>query len=397
MTNYFKYIFLGTLLLSTSVVFFAQPTVFDRDQATPKPETPAWETERDLIVLFESSDDRVALALLVMNASLNANNTLIPQHRYDGLRIAGHTLYREGEYAHSATCFNGVIALDISDDATADAARMKAQSLVSIRQFDQAVDAYQLCDMLSRQIETVNGFHDLYRHTIMPYLQAAESAQNYDIAVSLIDEILQHHQKYQTTDADDVRTYALETGARMARKLGLNNQAANYLTTLLQDFPDYGLSFPGPRAKLQMDLVEAQGFSFEDKDPEAIEAAMNIVKDERFYGMPIWSYYVDLSARLLDENDAIQDANKLRLWAVDQLDMKHGSLPAGDPNTLLLQTAIRRSQADLLYRTANMYQKTRQTQQAVMLYQRIVDDFSDVTPEYADYSSRRMADLQVAP
>ena len=124
---------------------------------------------------------------------------------------------------------------------------------------------------------------------------------------------------------------------------------------------------------------------------------MNIVKDSRYFGMPIWSYYVDISARLLDEQDMIQDANTLRLWAVDQLGSKLTSLPPNDPDTLLFQTAIRQSQADLLYRTANMYEKTRRKQMAMNLYQRIIDDFSDITPEYAQYSTRRMSRLQSVP
>ncbi len=391
-----KYTLIGILLLPVSYALIAQPTVFDRDNATPKPETPAWETERDLIVLFEDSDDRVALARLVMSSSLDITHPLTPQQRYDGLSIAGHTLFREGEIQDVIECFSGVIALNISDDASADAARMKAQSYFLLGDYAQAVNAYQLADSISRQIEADTGFHDLYRLIITQYLTAAQMDDNFDLVYSLVDEILNNYTKYES-NGGNIRAQVLEIGARSARKEGNNGKAATYLTTLLRDFPDYGVAFPGPRAKLQMDLIEAQGFSFENKDPEAVEAAMNIVMDDRYYGMPIWSYYVDISARLLDENDDIRDANQLRLWAIEQLDLKLGSLPQNDLNTTMYQTAIRQSQSDLIYRTANMYEKTRQNQKATDLYQRIINDFADVTPEYAQYSNRRLIHLQNAP
>jgi len=391
-----KYTALGIILLPLSYVAIAQPTVFDRDNATPKPVTPVWETERDLIVLFENSSDRIALALAIMNISLDINTSLTNQQRFDGLHIAGHTLYREGEPEYSMTCFNGIIALNISDDSVADAARTKAQALVLLGRDDEAMDAYQLCDMLSRQIEVQEGYHDLYRLTILNYLQAAEQSGDHATVFSLVDEILLNPQEYQQDEVDS-RIFALEAGARIAKRAGINDQAAAYLTTLLDLFPDYGTAFPGPRVKIQMDLVEAQGFSLANKDPEAVEAAMEIAMDEQYFGMPIWSYYVDTSARILDENDDVQRANKFRLWAVDQLESKLNGLPSGGLNTPAFQRAIRQSQSDLLYRTANMYQKTKQNQLASDMYQRIINDYADVTPEYAQYSSRRLTELQPAP
>ena len=94
-----KILLIATISLPLLTCFaLAQTTGSDSgslNQTTPIALTPKWSDERDLTLLFENSNDRIALARLIISECIN-NASLTDLARIDGFRIAGHICYRDG-------------------------------------------------------------------------------------------------------------------------------------------------------------------------------------------------------------------------------------------------------------------------------------------------------------
>jgi len=386
---------LATLVISPASAQTEASPAEIRDMGTPKPATPTWENERDLIVLLENAQDRVALAQQVMAISLTINNTLSPQQRFDGLTIAGHTFWTEAMFDSAISCFDGAIALNIDDLRTADSARMKAQSLNGLARYSEAVDAYQLCYAVSHDILSRGEFTNMIGLIMVPYIGTAHAAGDTTLALELVDEVLQNYTTYG--NGNEIRSMALDEGARTALDANLNQQAELYLTTLLNDYPDFGTEFPGLRVNLEMNLIKAQGFTLENQDSVAIAGVMDIIKDDRFFGMPIWAWHISQLTNILDKNDSIPHANKLRLWAVDKLDEKASSLSAGDPNTLVYQMMIQRSQITLLSRLGVMLTDPDDTGTRIAILDRITTEFAEFDPGATQKAQRTLDRLLATP
>jgi len=385
------------LLLAPPIFAQTQPTPTQlRDMGTPKPATPTWQNQRDLIVLMDNAQDRVALAHQIMSLSLDTNTNLTTQQRYDGLSIAGHTLWSEGLPEDSLTCFNGAIALNIDDARTADSARMKAQSLLPLNRFTEAVDAYQLCYTISKNMLNRGEFTDMIPLIMIPYIETAHAAGNTTLALQLVDEVLQDYSTYGD-DGNEIRAITLDDGARTALDAGMNLRAKNNLTTLLNDFPDYGTEFPGDRINLEMDLLKADGHTLENSDPQAVQRAMELINDQRFFGMPVWAGKISQLTDILDQNQSTDHANKLRLWAVDRLDEKASSLPASDPRALVYQMSIQRAQLTILDRLSDMLTAPIDAATRIAILQRIIDEFTAFDPRTAQKAQQKLNNLQPAP
>ncbi len=387
MNKLFKLAALGALLLPNPSVLIAQTTQ-NPNLTTPKPITPVWENERDLIVLFDNSEDRVTLALQVMNLSLDLNNSLTPLQRFDGLSIAGHTLWSSAKYDSVIACFDGVIALNISNDATADAARMKAQAHFFKGEYQQATDAYLMCYNISKQLEAQQGHNNLADLVISMLIQSARRASNYDIAIQFADIALSDN-----TLRTDARQNSLRTGAQAALEIENNERAETYLTALLSEYPTFGMDFPGDRVNVEMDLVLSQGHSFDSKDPQAILAISDIVQNEEYFGMPTWAGAVSKLATMLEGIDDTPRANKLRLWAVDQIDIKSNSYDINDPNTNVKLLSGRKSQLGLLRKAEQVFMNMRQYEKQAEVLLRIVNDFADISPNTTQYANQQLNDL----
>ena len=382
-------------LIACSPPLFAQSTPVDRDLTTPKPATPIWETQRDLIVMFDNSDDRVALALQIKAISLDISNGLTTQQRFDGLSIAGHTLWSAAKYEDAAACFGGVMGLDVSDDAIADAARMKGQCHFFNGQYQQATDAYLECYNLSNQIEANEGYNSLSHLVIVMLIDSARKAENFALSMQITDDALA-----DTNLRESARTQALRKGALAALAAGNNPKAQIYLTTLLDEYPDFGLDDIGSRVNVEMDLIKANGYSIEDKDPEAVDALAALVQDPRYIGLSCWTSPVEQLAKLLGKIDKTEEANAMRLWAVDRISEKINTRDPDDPNTAFFNKGSRKDQLVLLQSAAHAYRKQRMYQEQAEVLDQMISDFGDLDPDIinpANAELARLAEREILP
>ncbi|MBL4699020.1 MAG: hypothetical protein JKX70_09340 [Phycisphaerales bacterium] len=394
MNRTIKYLALGTLFFPSPYLLIAQ-TSQEPVVAIPKPITPVWEDSRDLILLSDDSLDRIALAMQVMNISLNINNSLTPLQRFDGLSIAGHTFWPEASYDNTLTCFNGVIALNISSDATADAARMKAQAHFFKGEYQQATDAYLLCYNISKQLEVLEGSNSLADLVVTMLIQSARKAGDFDVAIQATDYVLA-----DTTLRTEARQSSLQIGGQAALEAANNQRAELYLTTLLTDYPTYGLGFPGERVNVEMDLVRAKGFSIDNHDPEAVDAMSAIVQNVQYMGLPSWTTAVGQLAALLEKADEMPNANALRLWAIDQVDIKSNTFDSNDSNTPFMLETNRKTQLGMLQRAAKGFAKIRQYDNQADVLIRIVSEFGDINANVtasANAELERLNGLQPIP
>ena len=191
----------------------------------------------------------------------------------------------------------------------------------------------------------------------------------------------------------DARQNSLRTGAQAALEIENNERAETYLTALLSEYPTFGMDFPGDRVNVEMDLVLSQGHSFDSKDPQAILAISDIVQNEEYFGMPTWAGAVSKLATMLEGIDDTPRANKLRLWAVDQIDIKSNSYDINDPNTNVKLLSGRKSQLGLLRKAEQVFMNMRQYEKQAEVLLRIVNDFADISPNTTQYANQQLNDL----
>lgn len=386
MKIYKKYAIIGLLAIPSPFALMAQSTQ-EMNLSTPKPITPTWEDERDLIVLFDSAADKLNLANQVMNLSLDVNNSLTPVQRYDGLTIAGHTFWTFAQYDHCIVCFNGAVSLNISDSLTADSARMLGQSHFFKGEYDLATNAYLMCYNISKQIEAAGGANALADMVVIMLVDSAKRSENTELVYSITDSVLA-----DTTLREVARTQCLRLGSQAALAAQNNEKARLYLNTLLNEYPDFGFE-NGDRILAELDLIRANGFSIENRDPEAVNAIAAIVQDERYIGLGNWTTAVELLAGLSEEADDMQAANNLRLWAVDQVDVKSNELDLNDPNAQVLLRLNKSIQLNLLLNAERGYEKTHQYQKQAQILDRIVSDYADIRPNTTQLAINKLSSL----
>lgn len=378
----------GLALLLPQAVAQAQSVTNQQQLTTPKPKTPTWQNERDLIVLFENSQDRKALALQIMSICLDVNSNLTSQQRHDGLNISGHTLWTEGLLVESATCFNGIISLNISDDDTADAYRMIGQCHFILGDYVAAKAAYIACHTLSKQLEAIHGYNNLADLVVAMLIRSAYKSGDHTTAIQYTDLVVSDASIQQ-----DTLMHSLRTGSQAALADENTVKAQEYLNTLLNNFPSYGLEYPGDRVNVELDLLRAQGFSPDSIDPEAVVVLNSIVQNQSYYGLPTWTGAVERLARVLDFDNDPSRSNKLRIWAVDQMTASINNLSPLDPNLLVLTQTGRISQVRLLSSAAHSYERSGDFQSQANVLNRIVTEFPSVDSHITLQAQNRIAEL----
>ncbi len=362
--------------------------VVDRQATTPVVPSILWKTSRDLIVLFEDATDRVAIAQQVMDMAGDDTNSLSPQQRFDGFTIAGHTMWVDSEFELAKQCFTSAIALEYNEDSTADSARMLAQCHLALGDFAAARDSYLMCYNISRSIQQTSGYHDLFGMVAIPLMSTAQQSGDHGLAVAIAGEIVESGDGIARYDR--VKSNALKIGAMSALEIGSNEVAEQYLTTLLADYPEFGMDFLGTRVALEMSLLRAQGYSMTEYDPEAVATAMDIVLDEGYYGLPHWADLVAKIGTLLDENDGREEANMLRLWAVDQQDVLINGLDPADGALEFKKTALMRTQLTCLRDAARSFKAAGEIVSYTETLERIVDGYSEIDPQYVNTASQEL-------
>ena len=329
----------------------------------PATETITWDTERELVKRFENADDRVALAHRVMNSSLDPTLPLDDQERHDGLNIAAETFKHEGMFATAAVCFDRCLGLDISDSAHLWAIINKAEALYIGRQHQSAADAYLAAYNFADSIGSGRGVL-----ISLMLVDAARRAGDLDLCYQIVDEIQSDPRQPSDQKAD-----ALYIASKAAYEHDDHGAAEAYLTTLLDTYPDYRVE-DGHRIRLEMRLLEVQGHSIEDMDPQALIRAAEIMRDPTYQGLGNWCWAVDEIAKYLQHVDRLHDANKLRLWASQRVADRIASMPANSPDI----PSLRKGQAIMLDKAADEYRSNNLPGHAETVYQMVADNFPDV-------------------
>jgi len=354
-----------TGLLVASHTVYAQPTVTERDQRTPEPMTPVWKAERDLVVLLENSDDRIALSKLIRDRSLDAAAPLTDQQRFDGLFIAGQTLWREAMYADCLTCFDGIIDLDFSEYRTIDAYRMKAQCHFFLNQFAESTHAYLMCYNLSKSLEAnVPGSS---MHTLIANMLATSAIYQGDpeLAYQIADEFVADPQSFNAADE------LLYTVGQKAYRDGDFEAADHYLTLLLDHFPDFGTEAPGVRVLIKIRQYKARGLSVEDYDPAALETVLDLVADEHYQGMMMWGHAVNELALVFDAVNDYRRANKVRMWAVEVFKTSIDNLDPSDPAYEIDKESFEYIIRGLIWEAAEEYRRYEKHDEQIAMLERL--------------------------
>ncbi|MEZ6241743.1 MAG: hypothetical protein R3B57_01745 [Phycisphaerales bacterium] len=369
-------------------VLHEQP-VADRDASAPKAQTPYWESVRDLLVLFEQSDDRKALAIIVRDASLAGSGLSQTQVR-DGLRISGHVLYSDGALTESQQAF-AAMALAAQDDQTqAESHRMLAQ--IALREgdaqtaFDHYATSYNHY-MLLRQA----GAPNLARVVVGPLIESARVAGHDQLALQYADEAID---EFENDPVANVRARSLMKAGDIALELGDTVAAEAYYDELLQTYPEFGITDSdwGLQPAVRMRLMKAKGFDILHCNKEAMQEAVQILGDERYRGMPSWASIGENLAHCLYELGKADESFEVRNAIIASIDEDIAALA---PELEWRAWGLRRVQIGMMWNAAVlMVQDERDMATCEAYLERLTGEFAETDPGIANMAADLLSTLQ---
>ncbi len=270
-----------------AVSSLGQPGLDGREAELVKAKTPVWENARDLLVMFESADDRTVLADAVVSACITSSTLSDPQ-RYDGLRVAGNALFRDREFTKAVSAFEQAVnhtelhhekAVVLAGAAGTYLTGLN-QPAVALTKYQQAADAYLQSD--PTQIGSMAA-ESVFRRLVGLSADQAEHALSLQYAKDAISL-----SATLTHSGLDLGFYK-HAAALAAQRLGDMQQASLYYTLFLEDHPGYLNNQPRlgiiPSAKIQKALVE--GSTWDKPDETLINLVLEIVRDADYLLMPI--------------------------------------------------------------------------------------------------------------
>ncbi len=276
------------------------------------PETIAWDDEHDLIVLLSDSSNRVAIANAIVQVS-SSSGTLSNEQRYDGLRMAGTSLFHDGEFSSAVAALELAAAYTSSNYDKAEVLAAAAEAhlrgtddrAATIQKFKTAVDLYKQSDPAEASPFALEG---AFRQLVNLAAQEGDFESSLQAALDAIAL-----SGTLTAGNLDLGFYKY-SGARAAQELGNNLQARTLYTQFLAEFPEYlnqqyrlGVV---PHAKIQLAIVN--GSSWEHPDEALIEAVLEVLRNPDYFLMPVRANYAEKLARSFDKVRAREAAAALR-------------------------------------------------------------------------------------
>lgn len=307
---------LGTVgfgFVNISTAFLAQPAVTDHDQKVVEAITPVWENERDILVMLGSAEDRIGLAHAVVNVSLSAAG-LSDRQRYDGLRVAGSSLFHDKRFADAAAALARAADYTAAsrEKAEVTAASAEAMALMgpghaaeALAAFVVAADTYLSCDPEDLRPAAVGA---AFRRVVNMALEQDEHSKaltyaNHAVAMA----------EQAVLGVPDLG-YFRYSAAFAADLSGDHTQAVHLYDKFIAAHPGYLNAQPilGIMVHAGVRRQLADGSSWESPDEALITKMMEILRNPDFTLMPARTNYIEKLAASWDKQHATEAAAALR-------------------------------------------------------------------------------------
>lgn len=302
----------ATCLLALGQVH-AQPAATDHDQKVAHAITPTWENDRDLLVMLNEAADRVVFARLIVETSLHEPG-LSGRQRYDGLRVAGSSLFHDRQFLEAAAALAQAAhhTQDVREKAEVGAASAEALTLAgpghaaaALAAFQAAVDAYLSCDLSTLRAAAVESACRRLVHVAMEQ-DAHTTALTYaGQAVTLAEQ--------GALDIADVgyfrysAAFAADKNVDHAQAVLLYDKFFDAHAGYMNSQPVLGLMV---HALVRREL--ANGSSWRSPDETLITKIMESLRDPAYTRMPARVNYAEKLAAAWDKQHAADAASALR-------------------------------------------------------------------------------------
>lgn len=282
-------IFATSLLLAcgTATLIAVEPPITDSvDTTVSKSKTLTWQDERELLVMLESTSNRVLLADQIVDTCLTST-TLTPSQKYDGYRVAGTALFTDFEYAKAASAFNHAVnetTLDVEKaEVTASAAEAYhklGQTTLSRTKYVDAVNYYLTADPGAvKALHAEATFRRLVTISLDLGLHS-ESLMHAQQAIAFSDTLV---------GASLDKAYYRFTAAKSAFLLSDHASARQLYSDFLAQHPNYLDDQPNlglvPQAKINH--VLSNNANWDSPNQELVECVLEILANPNYAKMPI--------------------------------------------------------------------------------------------------------------
>jgi tetratricopeptide (TPR) repeat protein len=372
-------VIIGLLGLFTGVCFAQTSDQESRDQSIPESLTAQWTTSRDLFVLLDEADNRVALANAILNAARDNPDFTVVQ-RTDGLRVAGHALYGESEFDRSAEAFEALIALEGAEAREKSSAwRMLGQIRWSLGDLNASHIAYtQAYEMEKHWFET--GQPSSLDLLVSMHAYVAARVAKVDEALAVLDHAVAGFAGTPGIGGNFVPRF-IEQAGEIAEQAGRIPLALDYYAMALEDYPEYGLDEPfmSTRATLRMKLHELNGRDITGCNQAAMEEAWDIIRDPAYKLMPMRHSYARAIAKCLEKQGGRDAASHLRSMILDEIAEELPSLT----NPVHIH-AFQQSEAQTKIDEAQLQTELEKFNDATTLLNEVITDWETIHPLMAD-------------
>lgn len=319
----------GGAAVTWSAGAFSQPGVDDHAVKVVEAKTPVWRSPRELLVMLDEAHDRVAFARSIINTSLTSTE-LSDEQRYDGLRVAGNSLFHDEQYAEAVSALSSAADFTIDPAEQAEVVASAAQANMAglgdretgLALSRRAADLYKRSDPTSLDKMMVDS---TFRAVVSLAYDQQEYAVSHDYAIDAIGL------SAQLPHGGLNLGYYRYTAAIAAQKMGDSARAASLFGEFLEHHPTYLNNQPSrgivPHAKVQKALAE--GSSWEKPDERLINTVLEILRNPEYAKMSVRVNFAERLAYAWDKMLALDASMALRSEIAS---LTQPELDALDPN-----------------------------------------------------------------
>ena len=280
-----------------------------------KSETLRWKTERDLLLMLESSEDRVIFAMAIKSIAQDTEEQLSDRQRYDGLKVAGSALFNEGALSDAADSFLSSVPFSNNPystaqmlASTAECYRLQGSSNQSYETYKDAMDSYLIAYQSGQEVEYPN------LSAIKLFLRQCTELGKYDVGIEYAEEFYNIAINSNDAISYELGSFACYTAGHFADVKGDVAKAILYYQVLVDNYSTYENRKPimGIMPYVRTQLAVLGGDSWESPGHDLVVEVMAIIDTPEYQRMPIRPLLADKLASAWEQKGLYRQAMALR-------------------------------------------------------------------------------------
>ena len=343
--------------------------------AETRPARPQWETEHDLLALFDQSNNRLALATSIIEQCID-DDQLTQDARIQGLRIAGHASYTDGATEAATQAFTALDNLDPAPRWKAEANRMLAQLSMNSPDLEKVLE-YLKVSWEYALLDDPTGMFASTRSVLNLICSLSTATKQLEQAIDYAEQGIAMFEK---SGATTVQAQFMYRAYEANKALGENAAALDHLKALLADHPTFQADndFMGIPPLLRLDVFNLAGRGWDNPSEDFINEVLAVSYDPEYTLMSSRLVIVRKLGTLLEKQNQNQAAIHIRTSLRQELADLIDSDTEIDPALL---PGLKIEMADLAIADAQLHLKQGDALAASAALNSIISD-ADGVPAY---------------